>query len=176
MADAAHIAPPGYLSTKYQSTPHSSSKCMPSSSPFALPELGAHIPHLNAQHIKPRPLLAQRLVPERRTRGRDAVLEVVVEPEAVVAVAAADGQVAALAEDHEVVHPAVGEGFETDRVGCAGPGGLLCGDVEEGGGRVGGLALLFRDRGRAADCGCALRVRGVGAGGRGEAGEFEEVG
>jgi len=45
-----------------------------------------NIPQLHAQHLKLLPIITERLIPKRRTRSRDAVLEVVVQPEAVVAI------------------------------------------------------------------------------------------
>ena len=47
----------------------------------------ANIPQFDAQHLEFLAFLTERLVAEGGTRARDAVFEVVVEPETVVAVA-----------------------------------------------------------------------------------------
>lgn len=90
----------------------------------------------------------------------DAALEVIVQPEPVVAVAAADAEEARLAEHHVVVDAGVGEGFEADPVGGRGAGGeLRCLRRRWAGGREKVLGRGRADRG--AHGGAAYGVRGV---------------
>lgn len=91
-------------------SPRNASKCSPST-----PAPTTNQPHFHAQHAELVALVAQRLVAERQAPRADALLERVVQPQAVVPVAAADRQPVRLAVDVEVILAAIGEGLEPDR-------------------------------------------------------------
>jgi hypothetical protein len=71
--------------TKFPETPYKSPKSRATS--VGCDRSCANVPQLNTHNIKLLAVVAQRLITERGTRFRDAFLEVVVEPEAIVTIA-----------------------------------------------------------------------------------------
>lgn len=101
----------------------------------------SHVPNLDAQDVKFGPVVAEWFVSKRGTRRRDALFQIVVEPETVVAIAiqcqqstlsllvqrvnkrkshlpSPDTQISRLAKYHIVIHAAVRKRLEPYAVWC----------------------------------------------------------
>jgi len=68
----------------------------------------AYSPQLDIQHLEfATDILAERLIPERGAASADALFKRAVQPQSVLPIAAADAQIAPIAENHVVVYAGV---------------------------------------------------------------------
>jgi len=76
-------------------------------------------PQLHPQNLKLLPLIAKRLIPKRRTRATNPLLQVIIQPKPIVPIATADAKKRRLAQHQVVVDAAVGKSFEAEPLGRA---------------------------------------------------------